>query len=46
VRHAPGHALLAYIRLSRDTDATNSPATQRADIADWTAEHPKHEVVG
>jgi hypothetical protein len=27
--------LLAYIRLSRETDVTNSPATQRLDIQEW-----------
>jgi site-specific DNA recombinase len=36
--------LVASIRLSRDTDATNSPGTQRADIEDWVAEHPGNRV--
>jgi site-specific DNA recombinase len=31
--------LLASIRLSRDTDTTNAPATQRADIQEWADEH-------
>ncbi len=37
--------LIASVRLSRDTDVTNSPATQRADIEDWIADHPGNVVV-
>jgi site-specific DNA recombinase len=36
--------LIASIRLSRDTDTTNAPATQRADITDWVAEHPGSRI--
>jgi site-specific DNA recombinase len=36
--------LLAYIRLSRDTDVSNSPATQRADIQDWADDHG-HQII-
>jgi DNA invertase Pin-like site-specific DNA recombinase len=36
--------LIANIRLSRDTDTTNAPATQRADITDWVAEHPGNRI--
>jgi DNA invertase Pin-like site-specific DNA recombinase len=36
--------ILAPIRLSRDTDTTNSPAMQRASITDYAAEHG-HEVI-
>jgi site-specific DNA recombinase len=37
--------LIASVRLSRDTDVTNSPATQRADIEDWVDDHPGNAVV-
>src|SRR6266566_7928295 len=36
--------LLASIRLSRDTDTTNAPATQRADIQEW-ADAKGHVIV-
>lgn len=36
--------VLPSIRLSNDTAATNSPATQRASIEDWAAEHGHHIV--
>ena len=36
--------LLASVRLSKETDATNSPATQRVSIEDWAAEHG-HRIV-
>jgi site-specific DNA recombinase len=36
--------LIASIRLSKDRDTTNSPATQRADIEDWVAEHPDNRI--
>ena len=37
--------LLAYIRLSRETDVTSSPATQRADIQDF-ADERGHNIIG
>jgi len=37
--------LLAYVRLSRETDVTNSPATQRLDIQEWADDH-RHNIVG
>jgi site-specific DNA recombinase len=36
--------VLPSIRLSNDTAATNSPATQRVSIEDWAAEHGHHIV--
>jgi site-specific DNA recombinase len=36
--------LIASIRLSNDTDTTNAPTTQRADITDWVAEHPGNRI--
>ncbi len=36
--------LIASIRLSKDKDTTNSPATQHADIEEWVAEHPGNRI--
>jgi DNA invertase Pin-like site-specific DNA recombinase len=36
--------LVASIRLSRETDTTNAPKTQRKDITAWVAEHPGNRI--
>jgi site-specific DNA recombinase len=36
--------LIASVRLSKDKDTTNSPATQHADIEEWVAEHPGNRI--
>src|SRR5215813_6319291 len=37
--------LVASIRLSRDTDTTNAPETQREDIQAWVDAHPPNMIV-
>lgn len=44
-RTAAGWRILPSIRLSRDTDATNSPETQKADIADWVEDQAAPHVL-
>jgi hypothetical protein len=42
---AAGWRILPSVRLSRETDATSSPDTQKADIADWVEDQAAPHVL-